>query len=175
MHPAIPRTRAQATDRRAAATSRPSPPDRTIGLPRWLRRPVAAAAAVLGVVATVGVSHVVARSTGQRSPRRLAAAFGPTPASAHGSARCSPGRPTQLQIHVADLPASGGFYEVWLIDPDTLQMISIGVIGSETDVLLPLPSTVDLTTYRLVDVSAEPLDGNPAHSGDSLLRGTLTV
>jgi len=38
---------------------------------------------------------------------------------------------------------------------------------------LPLPSTVDLKDYRLVDVSAELYDGNAAHSGHSLLRGSL--
>ena len=40
--------------------------------------------------------------------------------------------------------------------------------------VLPLPPGADLNRYRLVDVSAEPHDGDAAHSGKSLLRGTLT-
>lgn len=145
---------------------------------RWLRSAaLAAAAAVVAVVATIGAGDVIER-TNQPAVTAHAdlAAYGPTPAAAHGVARVLAGDgTTQLHIHVADLPPSGGYYEVWLIDPATKQMISLGVIGTQTDVLLPLPSTVDLSEYSLVDVSAEPLDGNPAHSGDSLLRGTLSV
>jgi hypothetical protein len=33
---------------------------------------------------------------------------------------------------------------------------------------------VDLNKYRLVDVSVEQFDNQPAHSGNSLLRGVLT-
>ena len=36
-----------------------------------------------------------------------------------------------------------------------------------------VPAGVNLTDYPVVDVSLEPLDGNPAHSGTSVLRGTL--
>jgi hypothetical protein len=36
-----------------------------------------------------------------------------------------------------------------------------------------VPADVDLRDYVLVDVSQEPLDGNPAHSGDSIVRGQL--
>jgi hypothetical protein len=33
-----------------------------------------------------------------------------------------------------------------------------------------MPVAVDLRRYRLVDVSLEPDDGNPAHSDRSVLR-----
>jgi hypothetical protein len=47
-------------------------------------------------------------------------------------------------------------------------------LSGAKDAVLPLPPGVDLNRYRLVDVSAEAYDGNAAHSGKSLLRGTLT-
>ena len=33
---------------------------------------------------------------------------------------------------------------------------------------------VDLDEYSIVDISVEPIDGDPAHSGDSIVRGQLT-
>jgi len=33
---------------------------------------------------------------------------------------------------------------------------------------------VDLKNYVLVDVSQEPVDGDPNHSGDSIVRGELS-
>lgn len=53
-------------------------------------------------------------------------------------------------------------------------MVPVGTLGEAADVLMPLPTNVDLDTYRLVDVSAEEYDDDPTHSGDSLLRGTLS-
>jgi hypothetical protein len=82
------------------------------------------------------------------------------------------GGPT-LRLRVANLPAVDGYYEVWLIDPDTLGMFSVGVLGSGSDGTFTLPATVDLSRFRTVDVSAEHFDNNSSHSGDSLLRGTL--
>jgi hypothetical protein len=47
-------------------------------------------------------------------------------------------------------------------------------VDGSGEALLPLPRNVDLQAYSVVDVSAEQYDNKPAHSGDSLLRGTLT-
>jgi hypothetical protein len=142
----------------------------------WARTAVVAlAAAVLGIVGTVGVSHVVQRLNEPTvAAQTTLTAYGDTPAAAHGSAELlDRNGQSALQIHVADLPPAPGYYEVWLINPNDLQMISVGVLGGQSDVVLPLPSTVDINRFRLVDVSAELYDGNSAHSGHSLLRGTL--
>lgn len=40
-------------------------------------------------------------------------------------------------------------------------------------VRLTVPDGLDADAYSVVDVSIQPYDGDPAHSGDSLLRGTL--
>jgi len=79
-----------------------------------------------------------------------------------------------MRIRVADLPAVPGYYEVWLIDPTTMRMFSLGTLAPGTSkAVMTLPDNVDLTRYRVVDVSAEQYDNNPAHSGDSLVRGEL--
>lgn len=36
-----------------------------------------------------------------------------------------------------------------------------------------IPDGINIARYDLVDISAEPFDGNPAHSGDSIVRGQL--
>ncbi|MFI7022646.1 anti-sigma factor [Micromonospora sp. NPDC049900] len=99
-------------------------------------------------------------------------AYGSTPARARGDARVLDSG--ELHPHVANLPAVPGYYEVWLINPNTMEMFSIGVLGTGNEVLLPLPPNVDLGKYSVVDVSAERFDNDTAHSGDSLLRGSLT-
>jgi hypothetical protein len=143
---------------------------------QWLSPLVAAvAAAVLAVVGTVSVIRLTDRPadpavTARASLTPLAAA----PANAAGSARVLSN--DELRLQLKDLPLTQGFYEVWLIDPDDLtKMVSVGLLGRNTsDVVLPIAPTIDLNRYSLVDVSAETPDGNSAHSGKSLLRGTLT-
>ncbi|MHA7272783.1 anti-sigma factor domain-containing protein [Arthrobacter sp. TMT4-20] len=76
-----------------------------------------------------------------------------------------------LQITVTEDQADG-YQEVWLIAPDLQQMYSLGVIGGGTSSLV-IPDNVDLVAFPIVDVSDEPLDGDPLHSGVSVLRGTL--
>lgn len=64
------------------------------------------------------------------------------------------------------------YREVWLIRNDAGALISLGVLAGDRGTF-PIPQGVDLDKYSLVDISAEPLDGNPAHSGDSIVRGKL--
>jgi hypothetical protein len=84
----------------------------------------------------------------------------------------------ELQVSVAGLPQTPGYHAVWLIDPESGEMVAIGVLpgtaGTASGVF-PLPPGLDLDTFDLVDVSDEPLDGDPTHSGNSLLRGTLSA
>lgn len=144
------------------------------GVSRWVATAVTAvAAAAVGVVGTVSVlrpddptpTPVVVASA-------PLAAYGATPPTAKGDARVL--QDGQLHLHVTNLPSVPGYYEVWLINPTTMEMFSIGTLGGGADALLPLPPNVDLKTYSVVDVSAEQYDNNTRHSGDSLLRGSLT-
>jgi hypothetical protein len=147
---------------------------------RWVL-PVlaAAAAAVLAIAGTVVVQQVADRAgppdvTAKASLARL----GGAPVAAEGGAEVIDG--TRLRLDVRNLPLTTGYYEVWLIDPDdTTKMMAMGnlsgaALSGAADVVLPLPPGADLNRYRLVDVSAEAYDGDAAHSGKSLLRGTLT-
>ncbi len=84
-----------------------------------------------------------------------------------------------LQLDVAfegdngALPADvDGFYEVWLIDENVDGMISLGVLTA--DGRLDVPDTMDPSAFPVVDISVEPLDGDPTHSGQSVLRGVLS-
>ena len=65
------------------------------------------------------------------------------------------------------------YREVWLIRNDAAALISLGVLDGDRG-SFPIPAGVDLAEYSLVDISVEPIDGDPAHSGDSIVRGELT-
>jgi len=70
--------------------------------------------------------------------------------------------------------SSSGFLEVWLLAPDAKKMVSLGnLLGNRTT--FTLPAGLDVAEYPLVDVSIEPYDGNPLHSGNSVVRGHLDV
>jgi anti-sigma-K factor RskA len=71
-------------------------------------------------------------------------------------------------------PTPGDYREAWLITGDASALVSLGVL-SETTSTFVVPDGIDLSEYDLVDVSAEPTDGDPAHSGDSIVRGRLSA
>ena len=74
-----------------------------------------------------------------------------------------------------DAPAPEGTYrEVWLLKPDVSGLVSLGVLEGDTG-RFDVPDGLDLTAYPVVDVSEEHFDGDPAHSGDSVVRGPLDV
>jgi hypothetical protein len=137
---------------------------------------VAASALVIGVVGGVVGSSLLGEGSAPPQPQmiaQVALAALPADPGAQGEAsvvNTSQGR--RLRVDVSRLTGTTGFYEVWLIDRDVKKMIPLGILpgtGGEFDI----PDGVDLGQYPIVDVSNEPLDGNPAHSGTSLLRGTI--
>ncbi len=80
----------------------------------------------------------------------------------------------ELVVDVSDLSTGEGFYEVWLIDPETFQMIGLGALSNDAG-RFPIPDGLDLSRYTVVDVSLEPFDGDPVHSRDSVVRGELST
>ncbi len=78
-----------------------------------------------------------------------------------------------LEVDLSAADPDGGFYEVWLIDEAVEDMYPLGVVRGGGEVTLEVPPGVDLTEYPVVDVSVEPLDGDPGHSGVSVARGVL--
>jgi hypothetical protein len=94
-----------------------------------------------------------------------------------GAAELRPEAGGRATVTVSGLPPSTDrdFYELWLLGDDG-ELVSLGSVrvpdsGRATlDVELP----VDPERFRFLDVSREPADGKPSHSGDSVLRGPST-
>ena len=67
-----------------------------------------------------------------------------------------------------------GIQQVWLADSTATRMTPIGPL-SQAGQRFPLPKDLDVTRFPLVDISVQQPGGDPAHSGDSIARGTLPV
>jgi hypothetical protein len=94
---------------------------------------------------------------------------------ASGSATVRENGGTRVLEVALDAPRlDDAYYEVWLMENDAQLMVPVGVLHAG-DTELPLPDGLDLAAYPVVDVSVEPLDGQPTHSGDSVARGKLQV
>ena len=73
-----------------------------------------------------------------------------------------------------DAPApSDDYYEVWLTEPSLTDMVSLGVARSGHRRPSSCPPISTSARSRVVDVSLEPLDGDPLHSSVSVARGQL--
>ncbi|MCC9204474.1 anti-sigma factor [Arthrobacter sp. zg-Y769] len=130
----------------------------------------AAAAVVLAAAGVWGISRILA----DRSEVIAAVELAPLPAysdtgRAEVDQRSDGGR--ELVV-TASGSGARGFREVWLIAPDVQRMVSLGTMEG-TEGRFTIPANLDLDEYPIVDISDEPFDGNPTHSGDSILRGVL--
>jgi anti-sigma-K factor RskA len=99
----------------------------------------------------------------------------PAGGSARGTATilAGDGR-ARVTVRGLEPSADGGFYELWLLNSadDLVALGSFRVPASgEAEVTVPLPADPD--GFAALDISAEPADGNPAHSGRSVLRAPL--
>ena len=154
-------------------TPRPTP----IAAARPRRRLVVAVAAAAAVVALVAAGGAVWVALTPSAPTVLATAqldALPQWPTASGSARLERLADGSRVVRVTlDAPVDdGGFREAWLITSDASALVSLGVMrdGSAT---FAVPDGIDTSSYDLVDVSEEAFDGDPAHSGDSIVRGAL--
>ena len=87
---------------------------------------------------------------------------------------------TEIRIVGASLPDPTGEpadLELWLIEPDAdgnvADLVSLGLVDSGDPGAYQVPDGYDPGTFFVVDISVEPRDGLPAHSGRSILRGPL--
>ena len=148
----------------------------------WL--PVAAAACAVGIVGGI-TAGVWWQSTRAPAPETVIAQaqLDALPGwTASGSAlveEATDGR-REVVVDLADDAddagdaGGGGLREVWLLTADATGLVSVGLLDGATG-RFSIPAGVDLAEFSVVDVSAEPADGNPAHSGDSIVRGTLNT
>ncbi|WP_163276172.1 anti-sigma factor, partial [Cellulomonas iranensis] len=88
--------------------------------------------------------------------------------------RTAPDGTRSLVVDLDDAPGVEGYLEVWLLKPDVSGLVSLGTLDG-TSGTFALPADLDLTQFPVVDVSDEPMDGDPAHSGVSVVRGALDV
>ena len=159
----------------ARATGRPKAvAPRRSRRPRW-RLAFGSALALAAVVAGV----VVLSGTGGRSdpPPPAATALLLRPVAGGGGA-------AELVVHAsgdAELQASGlrpngthEHYEAWLADRGG-RMVPMGSfrIGADGKADVHMTVDADLADFAFVDISVEPDDGPPTHSGTSVLRGRL--
>lgn len=79
-----------------------------------------------------------------------------------------------VTIDLQSLSTGEGMREVWLLTPEVDGLISLGLLEGDSGRFV-IPDGIDLGEYPIVDVSLEPVDGDPAHSGDSIVRGALDV
>jgi hypothetical protein len=141
-----------------------------------LRPLVAAGLALLLLAIGVGAGRLLGEGGGPDRGRVLALdPVEPAGGSAHGTATIlAHGGRARFVVRDLKPSANGGFYELWLMNSadDLVSLGSFRVPASgKADVTVPLPADPD--GFAALDISAEPADGNPAHSASSVLRAPL--
>jgi anti-sigma-K factor RskA len=145
---------------------------RRFGSP-FVLRPAMAIAATIALLAIGGAGGALLARGGDASSagRKVAlAAVGDGPRGAHADARL---RSSTMQLTVTGLPrvGAGGFYEVWMMR-DAAHLVALGSfrVGADGRARVDLPVTASPRRFPVLDISREPADGDPAHSGHSVLR-----
>ncbi len=168
--PALTRPAAEPLGHGAPRRSRRRHPGRSLMRGGWV------VAAALALVVGVGLATWTLSRPPAPTPVAEAALDAlPDHPGARGTAvvdRAEDGAET-VTVRLTAPAAPAGYHEVWLITPDTSRLVSLGILDGDEGTF-PIPPGVDLGQYSLVDVSDEPVNGDPTHSGDSIVRGRLT-
>jgi len=161
----------------------PPPPRRSKARRRVL---LAVAAAVVALAAGVGIGLGVGAmggTPGAAPPASTVVAqlrpIGPLDPTGSGTLTATERAGVRtMAVRLTGVPDAAGadYLEVWLMNGAGTEIVALGALtrddtgysGSFT-----VPSNLPMTQLDLVDVSAERYDGNPGHSGVSILRGTL--
>lgn len=143
---------------------------------RWTRLPLVpmAAAAAIALVVGAALGGLVARNTAPAPTTLATIQLEPLADDVTATTAALQQGPDgrTISLDLSGLPSTDGFHEVWLLDPATGALVSLGPARADGEYVVP--ATVDLVELPVLDVSVEPRDGDPTHSGDSLLRGDVT-
>lgn len=86
-------------------------------------------------------------------------------------------RDDRVTVRVSGLEPTGDgqFYELWLLGAEQ-ELVGLGSfrVGDDGTATLRLPLPVDPGAFQYFDISLEAGDGDPGHSGESVLRGPTT-
>jgi anti-sigma-K factor RskA len=162
----------------------PAPPPLAARAPRrrvlTFRPLVAAACAVVLLLVGGLVGGLIARDDDSQpaaAQELRLAPLGNAPADAQGTVRVAPDDGDGARLTVTGLKplADDDFYELWLLGKDG-ELIGLGSfrVDASGAATVTVPVPVDPGGFRYFDVSLEPSDGDPGHSGDSVLRAPTT-
>ncbi len=155
------------------ATVQPSAP---AGQSRGRRILALALAAAIALVVGIGLGFGLDRLGRPKESVLWTAQLQALPAFAGSSGEAlveqdAHGNKTLVVTLNASRPIDGS-QEVWLIDRSVTKMQPLGHL-TPSDNRFNIPADLDPRQYPVVDVSQEPPDGDPRHSGNSIVRGTL--
>ncbi len=151
------------------------------GWSRW-RVAVPVAAAVLGLAVGLGIGYTASSAAADDQDVAVVALLVPIgdldPRGGGQVEMVRTGDEERMQVSlqgVDDLP-DGYYLEAWLLAPDGTRLVSLGGLtpadggyrGTFT-----VPSGLPFAEFSTVDVSVEQWDGDPGHSKQSVLRGSL--
>ena len=135
-------------------------------------------AAVIALVAGIGIGLAAGRLGGRSETVIANATLAALPAwpGASGTAKvevdAAGNRTLIVDLHTTS-PVAGD-QQVWLADATVTGMRAMGFLDAGGQGSWPIPPGLDLSSFPVVDVSDEPsTDANPAHSGNSIVRGEL--
>lgn len=165
---------------RSRAAEQPGLLGRLFGGSLALKPAVAFAAVLLIFLAGLGVG-VLSGGSDDAAPltatvqQAKLAPVGDRDLAATGSADVKKkGQVIRLKISGLEPSGDNDFYEAWLMDPKN-GFIGLGTfrVGDNGGTTLDLPVPVGTDKFPIVDISLQPANGKPEHSGVSVLRGTL--
>jgi anti-sigma factor RsiW len=137
---------------------------------RHRRRWLAGAAAIL-VALALGVGGLtIGRDSGRGQTVTLGA---PTAGAATAEAQMRGTGDDQVMTMTArglPRPPAGGYYQVWLVG-DGGREFPVGILSPDGQGIWSLPAEV-AARYRVIHVTLEPADGDPAMSTRTVLRGS---
>ena len=111
------------------------------------------------------------RPTPQPEERSRSVRLRPLPGATGGGRATLNEEGDRLEVSIEGLPKPRGAYEIWVYS----SIVDAQSLGSFSDTKIEIDARLpdNLENYRYVDVSLEPPDGNPNHSGDSVLRAPV--